>query len=364
MICLTRGLCEAPGLSELHVPSSHALKALTHSSYMRGLLGLESLYLWTFCSRQRFSSAILMENSGHILIDGFQTDALFYLFQALTLTQDNGALAIMLPAMLSEDYINANDVGMADALMNTSIAGARRFPGVLSELYGDLRFQREVQRIFIIGHEIGHLILANSTPAQREEWTPVMQLRLEHTIRFLLGGKQDVPPDAWTLRGDDAKFRDELFCDTLALEMVEVALAQLGNKPADWQRLAFETIYFTAFALDLLRTLKRVAGSGADSFDVVVQDALLGREFIRSVSLNLMAQARFEVTKVFVESILERVKRAQQSEFGLLHVLSIAEYHRQHVSSDVRVDGQRKARLYSLYKWRLDPRAVFQDQIF
>ena len=38
-------------------------------------MGLERLFLWTFCSRQKFSSAIEMEKCGHILVDGFQMDA-------------------------------------------------------------------------------------------------------------------------------------------------------------------------------------------------------------------------------------------------------------------------------------------------
>jgi hypothetical protein len=362
MICLTRGLCEAPGLLEYHLASRHTLEGFTQSSYMRDNLALEGLHLWTFCSRQKFSSAIRMENCGHILIDGFQADAMFHLFQALTLAPDNGPLALILPAMLSEDYFNANDIGMAGVLMDMSIAGARRFPGAISGLQGDLRFQREVQRIFLIGHEIGHLLLANSTLSQR--WASVAQLRLDHTIQFMLSHRQDSHSDAWMLRGNDEQFRDELFCDTVATELVEAALAQPGEKPSEWQRLAFEAIYFTAFGLDLMRTLKRVASFTENSFDVVVTNALLGREFIRSVSLNLLAQSRFGVNKVVVDSLQDRVERAQRSEFGLLHMLSIAEHHRQRIPSDAQSDDQKKAHLYSLYQWRADPGALFQDQIY
>ena len=112
------------------------------------------------------------------------------------------------------------------------------------------------------------------------------------------------------LRGSDTKFRDELFCDTVAAETVEAALAQPGEKPPEWQRLAFEAIYFTAFELDLLRALKRVAGFSGKSLDVVVTNALLGREFIRSVNLNLLAQSRYGVNKAVVDSLQERVDRA------------------------------------------------------
>jgi hypothetical protein len=367
-ICLTRGLCESPGLLEYRLASRHALHTLTQSSYMRNSMELKGLFLWTFCSRQKFSTAIQMENCGHILIDGFQMDALFYLFQALSLAPDNRPLAVMLPQMLAEDYLNANDVGMADALINLSIAAARRFPDAISGLSGrDLRFQLEIQRIFVIGHEIGHILLEHSTPSQQAERTPVMQARLDHAIRFVssrLAPDREPLAEVWTLRGSDERFRDELFCDTVALEMVEAALALFGEKPSEWQRLTFETIYFTAYALDLMRTLKKVASVSESSFDAVTTEALLGRDFIRSVSLNLLAQSRFGATRAIVDGLLERVERARDSEYGLLHVLRVAEHHRQRISSDAQFDDHEKARLYSICQWRPDPKALFQDQIY
>ena len=126
--------------------------------------------------------------------------------------------------------------------------------------------------MFVIGHEIGHILLAHSTPSQRAERTPVMQARLDHAIRFV---SNELAPDraslseVWMLRGSDERFRDELFCDTVALEMVEAGLAQLRHKPSEWQRLVFEAIYFTAYALDLMRTLKKVASVSVGAFDVV-----------------------------------------------------------------------------------------------
>jgi hypothetical protein len=195
-----------------------------------------------------------------------------------------------------------------------------------------------------------------------------MQTRLDHAIRFSLSksahGQRERQSEAWELRGGHERFRDELFCDTVALEMVEVALTQVGHKPPEWQRLAFEAIYFSAFALDLMRTLKRVADITVGSFDEIVTDALMGRDFIRSVSLNLLGQSRFGVPKVVVDSLLERIERALRSEFGLEHVISIAEHHRKRIPSDAQYDDQKKARLVSLYQWRPDPTAIFRDQIY
>jgi len=292
-------------------------------------------------------------------------DAAFHLFKALVMAPDNRALAVILPAMLSEDYLNANNTGMAEVLINLSVAGARRFPGAISDLGGgdELRFQLEVQRIFLIGHEMGHLLLAHSTPSQRER-TAIMQTRLDHAIRFASNSLTEPVPEAWMLRGSDERFRDELFCDTVATEMVEVALMQPREKPSECQRLAFEAIYFSAFALDLMRTLKRAADIMVDSLDVMLNDALFGRPFIRSVSLNLLAQSRFQVTKPVVDSLLKRVERALRSEFGLLHVLSVADDQRKRISSDAQYGDRKKARLDSLLHRRPDPTALFQDRIY
>jgi hypothetical protein len=369
MISLTRGLCESPGLVEYHLASRRTLQVLTQSNYIRDGIGLQGLHLWTFSSRQKFSSAVRLENRAHILIDGFQMDALFYLFQGLTMASDNGPLAVMLPAMLSEEYFNANDFGMASALMSLSVDACRQFPNALSGLDSreELRFQLEVQRGFVIGHEIGHLLLANSTPSQRAERATVMQARLDHAVRFAsskLAPSQSALPSAWMLHGSDERFREELFCDTVAVEMVEAVLAQLEERPPDCERLAFEAIYFSAFALDLLRSLKRVASVKLGSIDATVTDALLGRDYIRSVSLNLLSQSRFRVTKVVVDDLLKRIDRAQRSEYGLFHVLRIAETQRQQISSDEQLDNQMMARLPALYQWRADPKALLQDQIY
>jgi hypothetical protein len=331
------------------------------------MLKLESLHLWTFCSQQKFSSVILERNKGHLLIDGFQMDALFNLLQAITLAADNGPFAIMLPAMLSEAYLNANDFGMADALMGLAVAGARRFPAAISGLRGSwqLKFQLEVQRLFVLGHEMGHLLLARSPLTRRDERAQVMQERLDYAIRFASRyNQQDSLPEIWNLRGKDERFRDELSCDTIAIDIVEAALAQFEDKPSQWRRLAFEAIYFCSFSLDLLRTLNRVASIKIGQFDAAATEALLGREFIRSVSLNLLSQSRFEISETMVDSVVERIDRVQQSEFGLLHVLRIAENQRQCVSSDAQFDNEKKAQLYSLCQWRPDPSALFEEEIY
>ena len=258
---------------------------------------------------------------------------------------------------------------MANRMMIAAAAGARQFPDAVQIPPGDesLNFQHNVQKVFILGHELGHFFLERKDLAEQGRREHIVHLRLENAIQFLIKNsdtKQDPSMyESWRLIGSNQKFRDELFCDTIGVEMVEAMILPHLTSGSSVGAMAFEAIYFTAVGLDVLRAFRLAATSGEN----LVKDALdgmRGRDYIRGVCLNLLAQNRFSATKDQVDRMKARLQNAIGGEYGLVHVLGVAEQYHADPAGQPGIDDTLKAKLEGMYRWKSDPCAFKQQQIY
>jgi hypothetical protein len=203
--------------------------------------------------------------------------------------------------------------------------------------------------------------------AEQVERHQAIQTRLDHAIEFVMRESSPtqpaLPPDSWRLLGNDQGFRDELFCDTVGVEMVEASIAKYSTPGSPTNAMAFEAILFTAVGLELLRVMRRSTAADKDLLGEAM-DALLGREFIRSVCLNLLAQKRFFATEAEVARIVERIRQTYLGEDGVGHLLARAEEISSHAVREAEANDRVTATLEKFYRWKSDPTALKTRQIY
>lgn len=367
-IILSRRLCAADWLTQQHAAARDTLRSLTSSEQARAKLCIRQLSLWTICSRETSSSVIRRTGSAHIVLDGFQLLALSKVLTAVVLSAGPDATASAFLGLLAEAFLCAGRIGMASLCKNVSASIASRNPKafLITRSQASVLESHHIQRMFLLGHELGHVIV-DASGAGRSAMRESLDARLKELRGQIV---ESAPPDMQTQIGNDpwsaasGDYGNELCCDTLSVELLDQITGMMGGRN---RVLICEAIVATALGLDILRIFKLVAVKDEVPSENDLLATLFNESFVRFIHLSRLVSLRFGVGKSEMTDSMSRFQRTFSSGTGgLPHLFSILPAMNKLLDSDTR-DWKRSdvvVRVESMIGWRTSREALLCERIF
>jgi hypothetical protein len=367
IIQLSRRLCACDRLSEQHSDYIGNLQELVAPVEVRKSLGLEQLTLWTICSREGSSSVIRRDCSGHIIIDGFQFLALSEILSSVVLSAGPAAATVTFLALMAEAFLRFDHVELAYGCKIQSLELAKRTPAAQAVTASDdhVLYLHYVQKLFVLGHELGHLILDAPDTTISSNLKKDIDVRLSDVRRYLRESASDdiqkeIDEGRWSLTEEDAGFRDELCCDTLSIEQIKHLLGKAGGMD---QAMICEAIIVAALSLDILRLLRSVAVEESLHSGQAWIKTLLNRHFVRNVYLARLLSVQFGIPFGPLHQCFERFRWAWYAPGGMLSLFSFVEQLQQSPGLD-KVRDEARSRIDEMCGWKADPNAVICSRVF
>jgi hypothetical protein len=334
IILLPRRLCASDWLPKQHSACKDSLEFLVAPEEAKSSLGLEQLSLWTLCSRETSSSVIRRGGSGHIIVDGFQLLALSKILSSVTFSTGRDAAESTFLALMAEAFLRSDRVEMAYRCKTISLATAESNPRAFAVTRSEASawYLHYIQRLFLLGHELGHLMLDAPDATKWSRLREDLDVRLREVRQYLRNSapqdvRKQIDGGRWSLTGEDGGFRDELCCDTLSVELVYNAIGRSGGMD---RVLICEAILACAFGLDILRLFKSVAGEDTAHLQESLLETLFSRHFVRIVYLSRLISRKFGVSRDQMEDCLENFGWAfSSSKGGLRYLFSMLEKMKQ-----------------------------------
>jgi hypothetical protein len=367
-ILLSRRLCAADWLTPQHEAARDTLLCLTSTEEVRAKLCIGQLSLWTMCSRETSSSVIRRTGSAHIVVDGFQLLALSKIFSAVVLSAGPEAATSAFLGLLAEAFLCADRLGMASLCKEVSRNIAKRSPKafLIKRSQASALESHHAQRMFLLGHELGHVIL-DASAAERSAMRESLDARLRE-LRGLL--REMAPPDIraqidegpWNPANGD--YWDELCCDTLSVELLNQMTGMMGGRNSV---LICEALVAAAIGLDIIRIFKCVALKDGLPSESDLLETLFNESYVRFVHLSRLVSFRFGVSGGEMADCMSRFHRAfSSSNGGLLHLFSMLPEMRKLVDSDGRdwKTSEVAFRVESMIGWRTSREALLYERIF
>jgi hypothetical protein len=367
IILLSRRLCAGDRLSEQHHDYIGALRELVAPVEVRTSLSVERLTLWTLCSREGSSSVIRRDGSGHIIIDGFQFLALSKIRTSVVLSAGPSAATVTFLALMAEAFLRYDHVELAYACKMQSLEIAKQNPAaqVVTASPGHALYLHYVQKLFVLGHELGHLILDAPDATILSNLKQDIDVRLSDIRQYLRQSasedlQKEIDGGRWSLTGQDVGFREELCCDSLSIEQIKHWLGKAGGQD---RPMICEAIIVAALSLDILRLLRSVAVEESSQSPEPWAETLYDRHFVRSVHLARLLSSQFGVSRSELEQCFQRFGWAFNAPGGLLSLVSYVRQLRQSPHLD-KLRDQATSRIDEMCGWKSDPNAVICDRVF
>lgn len=372
VVVLSRDLCESEWLVEQHTACKSTLTSILLFTDVREKLKLNRLSLWTICSRQKSSTVMISENCGHIIMDGYQLLALSSMLSAIALVNGGEAFKAAFLGLMGEEYLNCRRFELAYRCKRLSLESRKNHADafVVTRDVREVYLQHEVQRIFVIGHELGHLMLLNrSTNLHWSELEANFQFRFEALVKDLREApeeaKRTIDLGLTNLRDSTSRFRDELICDTIAIEIVGHALSR-GVGGDKRRLLGCEAILVAAISLDFLRSIRLAATDADRSMMERVFGTFFDHNYLRTIYLTSVLRDRFSVTLDMLKNQFDRLNSTISSRHGLAFLFIMVE-KLEKLSIPNGPDWNSKEvmiQVEELFGWRPDREALVYEQVF
>ncbi|MBY5599229.1 hypothetical protein HFO26_06460 [Rhizobium leguminosarum] len=383
---LSRKLCASKWLDREHEVSRAGLEKLLSHSEVTETLGLEHIWIWSVCSLDKSSSVILQGNNGHIVVDGFQLRALSRVMSSIALRAGSKAAECELLALMAEEFLRVDDVETARLCMKYASRGLKEHPEAFAmvQIEPVVRFLHHIQRLFVLGHELGHLMLDSpNTKIDLSAFGEHMETRLRDLQQELQElrdvqsglreqGVEDEDQDIidsmrWNLVAGDAWFRDELMCDGLSIELLEHTTTEFAGVIEDRRLHICEAIVATAMSLDILRLIRRFVSSRAELTEEGSLKALFDHHFIRSVHMSKLVHMKFGVTSQEIAPFLSRFEQVfsggpggLRRMFGLVKIMPLLVGD----GGQAQNTAEDRRKLEAEFGWLFAPTAMRQTMIF
>jgi len=368
IIRLSRRLCAWDLLPQQHSICKGSLETLVAPEEVKSILGLDQLSLWTLCSRETSSSVIRHGSGGHIIIDGFQLLALSKVLTSVALSRSRDAAAATFLALIAEAFLRVDSWEVAYKCKRMSLDISELNPGAFAVTWSKASVWslHYFQRLFLLGHELGHVMLDAPGATISSRLRGDIDVRLGDIGKYL---RESIPQQAreqidggsWSLTGEDSEFREELCCDTLSVELVKNVLGRAGGMDRGF---ICEAILATALGLDILRLFRSVAGHDGPNLEGLLLETLFSRHFVRSVHLARLLSVMFGVSRDQMSECLGRFKWAFSSDKGaLLYLFALVEKMEQ-FSGPGWTGEETRLRVDGMCGWHADPSAVICSRIF
>jgi hypothetical protein len=371
IIQLDRRPCASEWLEQQHTACKDAIEILVAPGEVKKRLRLDQLHMWTLCSREAKSSVMHRNRAAHVIVDGFQLLALSRIISSVALSKSWEAATSTLLALLAEALLRAGRLELAYRCKTSSleIAERSRRAFTVTRSAASMYYLHYIQRLFVLGHELGHAILGGSEATEGRQIREDLDLRIEEIRRRLQeqaprGLRKQVESSVWTIRDERNAYRDELCCDSLSVELVENATARLGGRD---RSAICEAIVACVIGLDILRLFKRLGGDEAGFKEDGLIEALFDQNFIRTVHVGQLLSHRFGVSSHEMARFMERLGRAFSSnKGGLLHAFSLVDKMRQLSARGGRgiPANLTTSQVEAMCSWVDAPNAVLHDRIY
>jgi hypothetical protein len=367
-IMLSRSLCAVDWLTKQHASARDTLRFLTSTEEVKAKLCTGQLSLWTICSKETSSSVIRRSGGAHIVVDGFQLSALSKVFSAVILSAGPEAAASAFLGLLAEAFLCAGRIGMASLCKTVAVNIASRSPKAfrITRSHSSAFESHEIQRMFLLGHELGHVIV-DAPGAERSAMRENLDARLKEVRGYL---KEIAPPDIRAQIGEDlwnpanGDYWYELCCDGLSVELLDHMTLTMGGRN---RLLICEAIVAAALGLDILRIFKHIAAKDELPSENDLLATLFNESYVRLLHLNRLVSVRFGVGQTEMTDCMSRFQRAFSSgNGGLLDLFATLPGMKKLVDLDGRdwKAADIASRVESMIGWRTSREALLYDRIF